>query len=346
MIVLLLFFLIALVEPSHAQNTVVIDLGLQGSGTVTLSARPNETYSVKILNQIPGQPYSVSLLTEIIGIEPLPEPNEKIEVASSSNNPCQEPLRQARTLRAQTAESAVALIVREVRATLDEGTPCRNPEELYEILGLLAATEYTVASTFSVGLGEQVTITVSRSRPSDTTTRTWRTVLRGASRGTWITMFGTSIVKNNDELFFSKAGEDGKFIITPQRGQHDLKIIPSVYFAWVPRAAQLKNWSFGPTAGFGLSNAAVFAGGAATYNQNLGFIFGASVYQQQRLSGQYVAGQILSESLSEDQLARKVLRAGWTFGITWRFGSNPFSSGNSEGSGTPTNVGAGNGGSQ
>jgi hypothetical protein len=94
----------------------------------------------------------------------------------------------------------------------------------------------------------------------------------------------------------------------------------------------LGDFSFGPTAGLGLSKdkAAVFGGVGLTYNWNLAFIAGVAVSPHTRLRGRYAAGEELTESLSEEQINRDVFRPTWLFAMTFRFASNPFGAGGDE----------------
>jgi hypothetical protein len=68
-------------------------------------------------------------------------------------------------------------------------------------------------------------------------------------------------------------------------------------------------------------------GGIVTFNQNLGLVFGVPVYQELKLRGNFAAGEVIEESLSEDQLHKKVFRFQRVFlaGV-FRFGGNPFES--------------------
>ncbi len=94
----------------------------------------------------------------------------------------------------------------------------------------------------------------------------------------------------------------------------------------MPRKWETSDWGISPTGGLGfeLSDPVVFAGASVSYNTNLHFIVGAAIHKQKRLDGQYDVGQMISESLTTDQLSVTTFKPNFFFALAFRFGSNPF----------------------
>ncbi len=89
--------------------------------------------------------------------------------------------------------------------------------------------------------------------------------------------------------------------------------------------------------GFDMKAPAVFAGFALVYHYNIGFNVGVAFHKLNFLRDQYVvkdadgvfppAGTVIKENLSDDQLYEKKYCINLFISVTFRFGSNPFKSG-------------------
>lgn len=108
---------------------------------------------------------------------------------------------------------------------------------------------------------------------------------------------------------------------------NDLKLVPSVFFSWLPASRQNSDWSASFSAGLGVKQdtPAVLAGLSVTYNWNIGIFLGAMIAQETRLLGKYTVGQAITEDLTNEQLTQKVYGPRPVVAVTFRFWSNPFS---------------------
>ena len=300
-----------------------LDLSIK-PGRIEIAVQPGQEASILILNWAPFQKYNVATALESIPIPPLPVISFPAAGLGLAAPPCAA-LVDAGTLAAQTDEQKVAALVTKI--TLAIGA-CTDLEKS-AIAGAIATTRRLVPGAWVIHAGEQLTVTVSH---ADDPSKQWVLVLSTGARGTWRTLYGVSLVSNQDERFFAKATDtSGKFAITRERvddsGMKSLKPIPSVFYSWLSHSAELKNLSISPSLGLGLKDDApgFFFGASITYNQNIGIVVGVPVYQQSRLKGSYTEGQIVSENLTGDQLHDKPYRLHGIFvaGV-FRFASNPF----------------------
>jgi hypothetical protein len=232
----------------------------------------------------------------------------------------------AESLGKATSEPQVADTVRKVRAAVGTGT-CKDAAKLAKVNEWLAKTVYLIPDRRVVREGVEIVLTVTRGE------NIWTLVVSGGPRGLWLTTYGVSIVPSRDEPHFAKSVGDDKFVITAETEIDDVRMIPSIFFSWLPRKRMLGDFAFGPTAGLGLTKdkAAVFGGVGVTYNWNLAFIAGAAVSPHTRLNGRYTAGQEVGEALSDDQVNRQAFRPTWLIALTFRFAGNPFGGGDDGG---------------
>jgi hypothetical protein len=314
------------VAPALCADEVVVDLAAEETSTVPVVAGP---LHVRIVNRLPRMDYRVSVRREVIPIPPFgPTPVGRFATVSD----CTGVLKLLDELEKAADEKKVGELVARIRA--ERGGVTCTTAELAEIQAGLARTEAD-GGVFDIRPGEQITIVVSRKDG----TKSWTRVATTGPRGVWLTTYGASIAPDRDERFFARAKGNGKFEVAKEERAESVKVIPSVFFTWLPASRQLRDWSWGPTAGLGVSDdrPVVFAGWGATYNWNLGLVAGAALVQETRLSGRYRLdpAQELAEAVPDSQLNGKVYRVRWLAAITFRFGSNPFTSTPAAGSSAP-----------
>jgi hypothetical protein len=105
---------------------------------------------------------------------------------------------------------------------------------------------------------------------------------------------------------------------------------PSVFMSFLP--AEVGNWHFNLLTGglsLDLKTPQAFLGSSITYASNLVVTLGIAV-REERVP-QYEVGDSVSESLNDDQLYTDDFRLRPFFAVTYRFESNPFSTGTDEG---------------
>jgi hypothetical protein len=301
----------------------VLDLGRQPpDASAKVSVPAGEPLSVLIRNRIPAQDYVVSTVRRAIEIPAFPAIGG---VGPAGAPGCQELQDEARKLSTQDDESSVANIVDGIEAALEAGL-CADPDALATINLALSRTVTMVPGTWVLRGGEELVVTVTRTRQGKT--KKWELVLSTGPRGKWLTTYGFATYPNRDQEFFAKSDGAGKFVVTPETEPDtwDLKLVPSIFLTWLPSAKETSDFSFGLSGGLGVKDDApvVFIGGSVLYNWNLSLVAGLGLAHQWRLKGQYSEEQVLSDNLTQDQLNEKVFRPTWMAAVTFRFGSSPF----------------------
>jgi hypothetical protein len=225
-------------------------------------------------------------------------------------------------------EQDVSDVLDRAGATL--GTRCSGPEMAGTLIDLKEYTTLHIPA-IRIAAGEEVTISISRdSTKADKAPTTWTLHLETKPRGTWLTTYGPSVIPDRDEKFWLRpTSAANEFTVARQRrGKNELKVLPSLFFTWLPARNELRGWSSGPTGGLAVGDDtfAAFVGASLLYNWNLQFSAGASVLRVQRLVGKYSVGDTLKENLTDDQLHRYTGWLGWYGAVTFRFGESPYDS--------------------
>ncbi len=312
----LLLSLLAIATPASAER-FVIDLA-SGIGTATFSRPAGTRVTFLIRNKLPAANYVIVVETRTVQIPVL----ELEDIGQlQANDPCAPLLEAIATVYGAKDEKDIASPMDRIRAASDSGACTHNPALAQRLRDTIAATEHHVSGEYEIRSGEEIVLTVSRGE------RAWVRTISGGARGKWLTTYGASVVPDRSERMFLKADGTNGFVITREEEQAGPRVIPSVYFTWMPAAAETGDWSHGPTAGLGIDDKApgLFAGWSATYNQNLTLVAGVALAHHQRLRGQYAEGGRLTEPLKEEQLLEGAYRPTWLIGLTFRFGDNPFS---------------------
>jgi len=166
----------------------------------------------------------------------------------------------------------------------------------------------------------------------------WTFILKGKQSGKWVTTYGFGFTSQRLEspAFHSKQIPDTNIfqILKSRRADYfDLNYVPAIFFSYFPSQNFNSCWNHSLSAGLGfglnLSSAPiVFLGYNAMFYNNIGFSLGIAFHQQYRLKSQYDEFDILSSVLDKDQLHDKVYRPNLFFAINFRFGENPFKTGN------------------
>jgi hypothetical protein len=335
--ILTILILAAALSAAAQPAVLTIDLSvLEPNAERTLSVEPG-TYSVQIVNKAPALKYRITVAKSFLEVPPLP-PVRGGAAPLLPNDPCKPLSDAAGQLRNTQDEREVAQLVPRIASLLAEGR-CLDATITDPALRLMAATREQPGGPQSLDLGRQVKVTVVA--VVGTATRTWTVVYQTAPRGRWGSSYGFTFLPNRDERFFSaKTAEANKYIITEKKDRQDLAFAPSIFFSWFPTKDEERDWSFSWSAGLGFdqSNPIVFAGPMWTYHQNIGFMLGLVMHKQKRLNGQYDKNQEVTENLTEAQLNEETYRPNLFFGLSLRFGSNPFttSSGSTSSAATPS----------
>lgn len=313
---------------ARAQDLEFSLAGRAPASTTSVSADPG-SYALKIGGLLPAREYTISIQHHVIAIPPIPVQSIPFFKASTPQESataaaCPELRAAAKALADATQEAQVPGLTASVQAALDAG--CADAAATSAARALIGGTSTT--RVIQVNAGEETVVEVQRGGIDSDAAVAWTLVLKGPARGQWNTTYGVAIARDGNQRFFTSAAADGKFTVTRERRHKSAALVPAVYFSWMSAAAERGNWAFSPTVGFGATNdaPALLLGWSATFNRNLSLTGGGAFLRETRLNGRYSEGQVISENLGPDQVHEKVWTPAWTFGITIRFASNPFTS--------------------
>lgn len=314
-------------DVSHAQpQKLQIDLAAIAPGSELTFSVPPGDYSVEIINKVQNKSYNIQATVSFITPPPLPVPGESI--AKFAIEPCKELYDSKAAIERAKDENEVAAAVAQTQELLNAGS-CTSQPVVSAAKTAIQNTLYSVPATFSLASGQELVVSVSR--PEGTDQKRWKATYQTPARGRWFSSYGFAFVRNNDEQYFSKPkeGETGKFLITRKADNKDYDFAPSLFYSWMPASREGRNVNPGVAAGLGFdqSNPIVFVGPMLTYNQNISLVAGVVVHKQKRLTGTHSVGQEITTSLTEDQLKEETFKPSFFFGVSFRFGSNPFASG-------------------
>lgn len=305
-----------------APQSLRIDLGAIDPGSERILATAPGEYTIEIVNRLPSAAYDVQVAVSFIPIEPLEIPGARGDEESIV---CPEVEAATQELLDASSEIEVAEKVRALEDLLVAG--CPDTEPTYRLaMRVIGSTRQGMPYVYQLASGQRLEVTISRRDGSSR--KEWTVVFQTAPRGRWFSSYGFVFVPDDDERFFSKAklGGTNEYVITRKTDNQDYDFAPSLFYSWLPTRAEGRNLSFGAAAGLGFdqSNPVVFAGPMLTYNQNVSLLAGVVMRKQMRLDGAYAAGQEIAENLSEDQLGDETYHPGIFFGLSFRFGANPF----------------------
>lgn len=177
--------------------------------------------------------------------------------------------------------------------------------------------------------GEQLIIKLRRDD------KVWTFVFKYPS-GKWLIYYGLCFVSKRlrgyDQYFLRESEEDsqGGFLLIkePEPKLLDLEYIPTIFFTWMPLNRMSKSISHGFSGGLGtdMKSPTVFIGYSVVINHNIGINFGILFHKQYQLKPKYSETEpmIVNSILSFEDLHRSVYRPNVCIGISFRFGSNPF----------------------
>lgn len=318
-----------LASPARGETLEVNLANMEPGGSVTVTVAHSSEYVVVVTNRIPGKSYSISYLKRVIPIPALPSmpaPPPTLETTA-----CGALSIAVNKLNGTDTEASVPNLIKGVESAKGKVKPGDCRDEIAEADQQLRATRSESDEHFTIGAGEELRVTVERTQNSKILK--WEKVFSGGPRGEWLVSYGFTFIPNDDERWFSKTTTEPKqFVITKKADRQNYDFAPSIFFIWLPASMANRNSSYGPTAGLGfdLSNPVVFLGGCYGWNQNIHLVGGVVAHQVQRLSGEFQRGQTIGENLASDKLTEKTYRASYFLGVSFRFGSNPFKSGDAK----------------
>jgi hypothetical protein len=315
----LLVILMTLITQAAFAQSFIVDLGRHDPGqTHQIAVAPGEGV-VEIVNRVPGKRYSVTTTLRQVSIPVLTPPGAVLISATAVCDDPPETVATARLANLTTEREVMAAV-----ETLENDAATCSEEQRSGLDAEVRRLTVRTIHTFTVRAGQELEVVVKDDK------QTWTVVFSTGARGTWRTMYGFVFTPNRDETYFAKA-EGDKFRVTRQHvGDKEYAFIPSVFWSWMPTTWQ--SWWLVPSLtgglGFDKSNPAVFLGSSFTYNENVGVVIGYVAQRQKRLNGNYDPANLplIDTALTPDQLSREAYRPNLFFGVSFRFGSNPFES--------------------
>ena len=305
---------------------IVIDLAGPVSQVIKVDAG---AYQLTLMNAVPGRSYwlhigpTVALEIPVLSAESMKHPSAEAVL----ENPDCRLSAAVNALIASATELEVRKNVESLRIQVTAADPEKCREDLKRATRVMALTSIELPNAPIIMTGDAIRRLSISSRDGGH----WDVELNTMGRGTWQTTYGFAFNPNNDEDYFSEAGNDGEFTIRKQeRDSGSLTFLPAVFFTWLPSSQGLRNFQHGPTIGLGVTAGdaggrfGVLAGYTVRFNQNIGLVGGVSVYQHRRLDAQYSENQVISENLTPGQLNRDSLRPNMFLALTVRLGSTPF----------------------
>ena len=307
-----------------AQEIEILDLAALVPGSeIEQTVPPGAVLHVKVVNRVPGHAYTLRADVETI---PIVELNfslpRAIEGPAASCGDVIGTLLNG--LANATTEPEVAAVVESARS---QGATLCSDDERQVLEGHIQEKTTHTFRAVVLSLGERLVVQVSRIEGEETLV--WKTTYTTGPRGRWLTTYGVGFLPEEDEEFFAESLGNGQFEIRQKEPAGGLDFVPAIFFTWLPRKWENRNWAFSPAGGLGfdVSNPVVFLGGAAMFNQNISLLAGGVFHKQKRLDGQYQVGQTVGEALTPEQLAVEPYHVNFFFAVAFRFGSNPFGSG-------------------
>lgn len=307
-----------------ADRLITLDLSLP-PGERTEQLAPDKVYAFETVNRVPQFRYSIRVQREIQQIEKIDPPGA---AQPEGDSPCERISSIDSQLSAATEETAVARLAARAQRLIAEDQ-CKNPDVVNLLRETLAQTRERLGEEFLLSEGELIRITVNRL--DGEAVREWIFIFNAPPRGNWFTSYGFTFLGDQDETFFSRETDSGFEIARDNQSGGELSNLsfaPSFFYTWLPRRDENRDLSPGFTFGLGFdqSNPVVFAGGSLNYNRNVSLIAGAAIHRQNRLNGQFYAGQPLQELLDDEALHEERFGINYFFGLSFRFNTNPFSS--------------------
>jgi len=301
-----------------------------------LTVMSGKAPDVTLINRVPGQEYKWLVVVETRTIPPIDLPAGIPKPLIESDARCaEEPLKGwldvLRTADDEktVAEAVSATKVDELRKKYSDA--CWNAIVQKKVAEAIASTRLEIdLSGHTLALEENQQLILTVTRVAGSSVKIWTFVLRTAEAGNWLTTWGFGFANDRDDRYFQQPLADGTFRITRERAadRTDLTFIPGVFFHWMPRKDETRDWSFSPfTAGIGLSKEApaVMLGVSVTRRRNVSVIVGGAMSRARRLDGIYEPDQILKERTADDKLFENTYRPNVFFSLAIRFDKNPFS---------------------
>jgi hypothetical protein len=304
-----------------------------GSSEETVDTISPGRYKLEAINLLPTQSYTLQWSLHTTPIDPIPDTNKGL--VATRVEICKPLAEAVRTVDAVTEEREVPGPLARLRA-LTGGASQEVQDGCKELLSVaeerLAHSYIEDSVEFEVKGGQFLRVRLRRAQAVGPAKEfKWRLV--APRKGAWITSFGVAAIflpTGSDERPHFAKGDSSNFVLTPKARGTDLTGAPFVLYSWLPKPTGISPLFSG---GLGLDKTAtpaVFLGGGVAVNSNLLVSVGGSLSQVLALSGKYKSGEVVTTNLDDDQVNERIWRVRPFVGVSWRFATNPFKSGEAE----------------
>jgi hypothetical protein len=329
-VLLSLLFALLSAMPARAlipATSIVIDLAEQQEGTTVvrpLALRDEATVSVLIVNTVPRGVYDVVLQIDQVGMAPITLDRGATTAlrdgTGAISNFYGTTMSRLDTVREEASLPAMR------RAIESQLMVTAGDRLLYDSIGRL--TSYRIPGSATLRPGERLVVLVRRKSIAGEAARTWTSIFTTGLRGRWLVSlgFGFPVLLNRENEYFTVRDTTDGFVIHKKGGDQSIKVIPAVFFHWLPRGSEGTEWSWSMMGGLGfdMRNAVVFLGCSITYNENITIAAGGVAHRLRQLNGKYREGGTIREDLDDEQLHEEVYRVNPFVGLSFRFSNNPF----------------------
>lgn len=333
----LLFILVFLIKSSFVfsqKEKLIVDLAeFNGkSGTIEKPLHSKKIESIFITNKFSVLPYDVTINIEVAMLTPLSLPALSLTGAGTMS-PCTNlsNLYNSALTLANTNETTAN--ERDLQDALEKllaeqkRTTCADSSLNKSILKLVGSTTQEIGISLNVLPNQNITVLIRRGA------NVYKMIFRSEETSRFVLSYGfgfTSKKLEPSRYFTEELGTDSFRISKKVKYDLlDLRFIPSIFFSYFIDRNLNKTLNHSITAGLGFSTQSpvVFIGYNVMWHQNIGMSVGLSFYEQQKLLGHYKEGQILKQTLEDNQLYETSLfRPNIFITINLRLANNPFKS--------------------
>lgn len=299
-----------------AQKCVELDLT---EGNLGFDPSVSSVTCVQLNNALPGAEYEVELKvksciaplsTEFFAVD-ASQVQQQVN-ARSAQTPCEKAAAELKTsLNSAKSEEAVKKAI--AKYNKDKGGNCTAGD------ADIALTQKKVDASAVAGDDKTIAVAVTRvGKAGSWNEKRWQNDPKCSG---WQATYGFTFVPNRDREFFSKAQDDGSFVITEKADREEGDYLAAIMFQYY-QPGKKRGPIFG--LGYDAKDISALAGYGFIFNRNVTLSFGVAVHERTDLAGQYNDGDPLAEALTEEQLTEETYVPNLFVGISFRFGSNVF----------------------
>lgn len=328
-----------LIDSTHIfgqTKSLTLDLGERNGNKSEVIKQTSKRLTIDTIylkNSFPNRVYAVAVNVTPHILDPLDFIKDG-GASASSQATCQSLLAkytEVATLAEASEKDKSEKSLKAALVELDEEqkkSTCGDANLLKNIKDLKASTirSFTLQVPIYMDEDQDVTITITGGD------KVFTYEFKGDGSRRWFLNYGfvfTSKSLDPREYFLQSNG-DSKFTVSKKNKLSliDLRYTPSIFYNLYLNKNLQKNFNHSLTGGLGFntSTPVVSIGYNLMFNQNIGISTGICFYNQRRLNGRYHEGQILTESLDDDQLYDSHFRPNIFFAVNFRLNEIPFKS--------------------